>query len=87
MVVATLAPYDAAAWLFGSSARGDVNALSDIDVAVEAHQALPTGLLSELRERIEESTVPFHVEVVDLSSASAELRERVKREGILWTAP
>jgi len=30
--------------------------------------------------------VPYRVDVVDLSDADAEFRERVRREGILWIA-
>ena len=47
---------------------------------------LPPGLLAELREALEESTVPWRVEVVDLSETDAAFRERVLKEGIVWNA-
>ncbi len=47
---------------------------------------LPAGALAEIREELEESGIPYQVDVVDLSQADAHLRERVLREGVLWTA-
>ena len=40
--------------LFGSRARGDSRTWSDIDVAVQPNPALPAGVLSTLREALEE---------------------------------
>jgi len=42
--------------------------------------------LARLREALEESTVPYRVDVIDLSDVDTEFRERVRREGILWIA-
>ncbi len=75
---------DVRVYLFGSSVTGRVRGSSDIDVAVDPLHALPSALLAELRERFEESEVPYDVDVVDLSVASPELRARVEREGLSW---
>jgi hypothetical protein len=56
----------------------------DIDVAVLAPHPPPPGLLSEMREALEESHVPWAVDVVDLAAADPALRERVLEEGIPW---
>jgi hypothetical protein len=45
---------------------------------------VPSTLLAELRERLEESEVPYDVNIVDLSAASPEVRASVEREGLLW---
>jgi len=71
-------------YLFGSRARGDASPTSDIDVAVLPLEPLPPGTLAEIREALEESRVLYPVEVVDLSEAAPEFRERVLAEGILW---
>jgi predicted nucleotidyltransferase len=71
-------------YLFGSSVTGRVRRSSDIDVAIEPRGILPAALLAELRERLEESEVPYDVDVVDLSVASPEIRASVEREGLLW---
>ncbi len=55
---------------------------SDIDVAILPLNPLPPGLLSSIRESLEESLVPFTVDVIDLSQAEPAFKERVEREGI-----
>lgn len=71
--------------LFGSRARGDARTWSDIDIAVQASPALPPGVLSALREALEESSFLLNVNVVDWNDADAALRESIDREGIEWS--
>ena len=71
-------------YLFGSWARGEATHLSDIDFAIDPHVTLPRGTLARLRERLEESHVPYRVDVVDLTRTSLEFRQRVLAEGVLW---
>ncbi len=42
--------------------------------------------LDHLREAYEESTIPWIVEVANLADTDAEFRDRVRREGVRWTA-
>ena len=83
-VQAALAGHRVRVWLFGSQARGDAGTRSDIDVAVLPLEELPSGLLSGLREALEESTVPQRVDLVDLREASPALKARVDAEGLPW---
>jgi len=71
-------------YLFGSWARGEATRLSDVDVAINAHAPLPRGMLARLREHLEESHIPYRVDVVDLARTTPEFRSRVLAEGILW---
>jgi predicted nucleotidyltransferase len=71
-------------YLFGSSVTGRVRRSSDIDVGIDAGDILAPVLLAELRERLEESDVPYDVDVVDLRAASSEIRASVEREGVVW---
>jgi uncharacterized protein len=75
----------AVVYLFGSWARGEATRLSDIDVAIDPPTPLPRGTLARLREQLEESSVPYHVDVVDLSRADPEFRRRVLAEGVPWS--
>lgn len=84
IVLDRLSGHDAAVYLFGSRARGTPRAVSDIDVAIDAEAPLPRILLARLREDLEESTVPYRVDVVDLAECDAGFRERVRREGVRW---
>ncbi len=72
-------------YLFGSWARGNPARTSDIDVAILPLAPLPEGTLGEIREALEESLVVRHVDLLDLSEAAPEFRERVLREGVLWS--
>ncbi len=84
LVFQTVGDNDARVYLFGSWARGEATQLSDIDVAIDPPTPLPRGTLARLREQLEESSVPYHVDVVDLSRADPEFRRRVLAEGIPW---
>ena len=75
---------DCRVFLFGSRARGDVHDASDVDVAVLPRQVLPVGTLSRIREALEDSTLPFTVDLVDLSDVDPTFRTRVEREGVPW---
>ena len=71
-------------YLFGSRARGSSRAASDIDIGILDDAPLADGLLSDIRETLFESTIPYRVDVVDLGQVDAEFRRRVLTEGILW---
>ena len=84
IVLRALAPYPVSIYLFGSRARGEATSVSDVDIAVDPHEAIPGTVLSDLAEELEESTVPYFVDLIDLRSADEPFRERVKREGLAW---
>jgi len=71
-------------WLFGSCARGDVRQHSDIDVAILPRDDLPSGFFAELAADIEESPIPYDVDLVDLRRADPALVDEVRREGVKW---
>lgn len=84
MVLGALRDYDAEVWLFGSCARNEVLQHSDIDIAILPRGDLPAGFFSDLAERIEASSVPYDVDLVDLRRAAPSLAEEVRREGVKW---
>jgi len=69
-------------FLFGSRARGDASSYSDIDVAIGGAAPLDERL-TIARFVIEESNLPHHVDLVDLSKAPW-LEETIRQEGIRW---
>jgi predicted nucleotidyltransferase len=85
IVQAGLRGYAAEIYLFGSWAKGHPSRCSDIDVAILPREPLPQGLLSQVREALEESQVLYPVDLVDLSEASSQFRESILREGIPWS--
>jgi predicted nucleotidyltransferase len=86
LLSARLCAYEAKIFLFGSMARGDFRHTSDIDVAVLPQKKLPAWLLSELREELDGSCIPYRVELIDLSKAPRRFSRHVLRTGILWNA-
>jgi predicted nucleotidyltransferase len=84
IVLDELGERDAAVYLFGSMATGDVRPASDIDVAIFPRTELPRAFFAELTEKIEESTIPYDVDVVDLREVSPDFREAVQRTAIKW---
>jgi hypothetical protein len=83
-VVRALGSQRARVYLFGSWASGTQRRASDIDIAIEAQAKLPAEILARLREALEESHVPYRVDVVDLAEVDASFRARALREGHLW---
>lgn len=84
IVLEGLRGHRARVYLFGSRARGQARRASDIDVSILPLAPLPLGLLSSIRESLEESHVPYTVDLVDLSLVEPAFRQRVEREGTLW---
>ena len=84
MVLGALGERDAAVWLFGSCARGEVRQHSDIDVAILPRDDLSSGFFAELAADFEESAIPYDVDLVDLRCADAALVNEVRREGVKW---
>ena len=71
-------------YLFGSRARGTNHPGSDIDLAIDEGARIPIEIIGMIQETIEESQIPFFVDVVDFRAVSQEMREQIKKEGILW---
>ena len=84
MVLDALGEHDAAVWLFGFCARGEARQHSDIDIAILPRDSLPSRFLGELDADIEESTIPYDVDLVDLRNADPALIAEILREGIPW---
>lgn len=71
-------------YLFGSWARNEEKRSSDIDIAFRSTEQIPMRQWVELREQIEESTIPYKVDLVDLTNANDVIIKKVKKEGIIW---
>jgi predicted nucleotidyltransferase len=67
-------------WVFGSRARGDHRKFSDLDILVAG--PVPLGLISSVGEKLEESSLPFRVDLVFEPNLAESYRDRVLRERI-----
>ena len=69
--------------LFGSRAREDYLETSDMDIGILPKREMGKSKISLFRERIENSNIPYKVDVIDLSQASKEFTDKVLKEGLL----
>lgn len=89
----TIFPYlhgiSAQVYLFGSWARVEEKRSSDIDVAIEfkTSDASHHIILMNIRNALEESTIPYRIDVVHLNDADSYIVNIVREEGILWDVP
>ncbi|WP_297890511.1 nucleotidyltransferase domain-containing protein [Sulfurihydrogenibium sp.] len=68
--------------LFGSRARGDYKYYSDIDLAIKG---LGKKEILKIKDFVEESTIPYFVDIVRYEDAPLKLRENIEREGVtIW---
>ncbi len=86
IVLGRLRDRDVAVYLFGSHAAGTARRYSDVDVAIDARSPIPASVWAALAEAIEDSTVPWHVDLVDLGQVDPDFRRRVISEGVAWNA-
>lgn len=71
-------------YLFGSMARGDWGIGSDLDLALDAERPIAVERLAQLREQLEDSTIPYFVDLIDLNAVSPSFRKQVLAEAMLW---
>lgn len=77
---------NASVFLYGSCARGDNHKKSDIDIAISPYTKLPHGQLADLRATIEESSIPYRVDLIDLNDTSDSFKTTILTEAIPWNA-
>jgi len=84
LIIDFLAGYNVRVYLYGSHAKGTTHKTSDVDIAILPKGKIPKDLFSRLREAIEESTIPYNVDVTDLTQVSDEFRRQILKDAILW---
>lgn len=71
-------------YLFGSRAKNTARATSDVDIALLPMESLPDNFFADLRELLEESNLPYTVDIIDLSQIDEAFKQKILQEGILW---
>lgn len=54
-----------AVWVFGSRANGNAKPYSDLDLLLRGDAPVPPLVLGDLREALDDSNLPFRVDLVD----------------------
>jgi len=68
----------------GRGQRGDYAKTSDIDIGILPGDKMNRKELILLREKLENTNIPYKVDVVDLSQSSKKFTKKALQEGILW---
>ncbi len=84
MVLESLKNQNVGVVLFGSRARGDNRFYSDVDIGIIPHGAFDKTRITILREKIEESTIPYKVEIVNLEEASEDFKKEILKGAVVW---
>ena len=70
--------------LFGSRARQDNHATSDVDIGLLPRGKVDGKKMILLREKLDDLNIPYKVEIVDFSQSSAEFKKEAMRGAIVW---
>lgn len=84
IVLEHLQDYNVDVFLFGSRAKGIAQTTSDVDIALLPKQPINDAIINELIDKIEESTIPYTVDVIDLRKVDDKFRQKVLSEAIKW---
>jgi predicted nucleotidyltransferase len=84
LVIGELKNEEVSIALFGSFATGNNNESSDVDIAIIPKGKSNRYKLTSLREKLEELTIPYIVEIIDFSTVSASFRETALENAIWW---
>ena len=84
IVLKMLEGTDGKVYFFGSRARGDASRISDIDIAIDPGQQVTRYMIALISEELEEASIPYEVDVVNMNACSKGLRDEILREGIVW---
>ena len=85
-VLSELAEENVAVALFGSAAVGTETCASDVDVAIIPRGTMNRAALSRVREKLEEFSVPYVVDIVDFSMVSESFKNNALSHAIWWRA-
>jgi len=84
IVLNSLGPRRAQVLLVGSSVHGNLHRRSDIDVAIDPIDPVPDLVFSQIRNALDESEVPYRVDVFDLSRLNDEYRTSLMAGAVSW---
>jgi predicted nucleotidyltransferase len=71
-------------YLFGSRAKKIGKEGADIDLALDVGKKIDWKILGDIKEEIEETTIPVFVDVVDVNSVDKKFLEHIKTEWMEW---
>lgn len=77
-------PSDCRVFLFGARAQNQAGRISDIDIGILPQEPLDEKILCAMKNAIDESFVPFKVDLVDFSRVDRSFKEKAMRRIREW---
>lgn len=71
-------------FLFGSRTGSSCSFASDIDIGLLDSSAIDNKIIMRIKNEIEESIIPFHVDIVDFAAVSHSFKEIAMEKIIVW---
>ena len=71
-------------WAFGSRARWTAKDTSDLDLAIISDEKTPSKILTLLKMELEDSDIPFKVDILDWQGISEEFQTIIKEEYVVF---
>ena len=71
-------------FLFGRRACGNEKKMSDIDIGILGNEKFPLQLKFKIQEAIEESIVPFKVDIIDFFNVDGNFKEEALKKIVEW---
>lgn len=75
---------DCRIFLFGSRARKDNHRFSDMDIGILPGKSFKEKFLHTLRDKLNDSIIPFKVEVVNFNYADPLFTQEALKDAIYW---
>lgn len=71
-------------FLFGSRACGNQKPFSDIDIGIIGKEKLNSIVKADIENELDESLVPYNVDIVDFSRVDAKFKSLALKKIIKW---
>ena len=87
IVLAIINPQKIMVFLFGSRVSGHHARGADADIGLLADDKLPANLYHQIRNAIDESILPWKVDIVDFTRVDPAFKEDVLKDIVIWNKP
>ncbi|MBU2592626.1 MAG: nucleotidyltransferase domain-containing protein [Patescibacteria group bacterium] len=67
-------------FLFGSRATGENRKMSDVDLGILGKKSIPSFVKVKIEEELENSEIPFKIDLVDFKKVSTSFRETAMKK-------
>ena len=84
LILNTLKDEKVKVFIFGSRVRGDNCTASDVDIGYIPKDNFDERKITFLKDRFEDSTIPYKVEVINFNSVSEDFRNEALKDIEIW---